>query len=120
MMTGASHSDRRPSTWTKHRWQFYRGRNGNIGRYKAIATPALWYLYFLTCVLFLCWPVKAFLLFVGIVVRRIDLAYGVVVLGNDRRAPIAVAIRANVREKLARIGGQHPHFMSGRLSCGQR
>jgi hypothetical protein len=71
MMTSASHSDRRPSTWTKHRWQlFYRGRSRSIGRYKAIASRALWYLYFLMCFLFLYWPVNAILLFVGIVVRR--------------------------------------------------
>src|SRR5262245_51753502 len=50
-VTSASHSERRPSTWTKHRWQFYRGCSGNIGRYKAIARRALWYLYFLTCFL---------------------------------------------------------------------
>jgi hypothetical protein len=70
MMTGASHSDRQPSTWTKHRWQFYRGRSGNIRRYKAIVSRALLYVYFLACILFLFWPVNAILLFVGIVVRR--------------------------------------------------
>ena len=42
---------------------------GTLG-YKAIASRALWYLYFLTCFLFLCWPTNAILLFVGIVVRR--------------------------------------------------
>jgi hypothetical protein len=70
IMTSASQSDRRPSAWTKHRWQFYGERSRNIGRYKAIASRALWYLYFLTCFLFLYWPVNAILLFVGIVVRR--------------------------------------------------
>jgi hypothetical protein len=47
-----------------------RKRSGNIGRYKAIVSRALWYLCFLTCILFLFWPVNAILLFVGIVVRR--------------------------------------------------
>jgi hypothetical protein len=42
---------------------------GTLG-YKAIASRALWYLYFLTCFLFLYWPVNVTLLFVGIIVRR--------------------------------------------------
>jgi hypothetical protein len=70
MMISANHSDRRPATWTKHHWQFYRERSGNTRRYKAIANRALWHLYFLTSFLFLYWPVNAILLFVGIVVRR--------------------------------------------------
>jgi hypothetical protein len=41
-----------------------------ISGYKAIASRAVWYLYFLTCFLFLYWPVNAILSFVGIVVRR--------------------------------------------------
>jgi hypothetical protein len=42
---------------------------GTLG-YKAIASRALWYLYFLTCFLLLYWPVNVTLLFVGIIVRR--------------------------------------------------
>jgi hypothetical protein len=41
--------------------------------------------------------------------QAIDLEYGRWIR-QRRRAPVAVAIPANGREGLARIGGQHPHL----------